>query len=99
MVPDVRESLRQVGQRFMVGFDGHTASPDVKHLIRDLGVGHVILFARNVAEPEQVAELVRDADLLPGVQRAADLMLAGEGANIAGLLRRWVGDGERFGKV
>jgi ATP-dependent DNA helicase RecG len=47
----------------------------------------------------RVAELVRDADLLPGVQRAADLMLAGEGANIAGLLRRWVGDGERFGKV
>ena len=47
----------------------------------------------------KVAELVRDADLLPGVQRAADLMLAGEGANIAGLLRRWVGDGERFGKV
>jgi ATP-dependent DNA helicase RecG len=47
----------------------------------------------------KVAELVRDADLLPGVQRAADLMLAGEGANIAGPLRRWVGDGERFGKV
>ena len=44
----------------MVGFDGHTASADVKHLIRDLGVGHVILFARNVAEPEQVAELVRE---------------------------------------
>ena len=47
----------------------------------------------------RVAELVRDADLLPGVQRAADLMLAGPGANIAALLRRWVGDGERFGKV
>jgi len=47
----------------------------------------------------RVAELVRDADLLPGVQRAADLMLAGPGANIAALLRRWVGGGERFGKV
>jgi ATP-dependent DNA helicase RecG len=47
----------------------------------------------------KVAELVRDADLLPGVQRAADLMLAGPGANIDALLRRWVGDGERFGKV
>ena len=47
----------------------------------------------------RVAELVRDADLLPGVQRAADLMLAGPRANIAALLRRWVGDGERFGKV
>ena len=47
----------------------------------------------------RVAELVRDSDLLPGVQRAADLMLAGPRANIAALLRRWVGDGERFGKV
>ncbi|MCM2310889.1 MAG: ATP-dependent DNA helicase RecG [Steroidobacteraceae bacterium] len=47
----------------------------------------------------KVAELVRDADLLPGVQRAADLMLAGTRANIDALLRRWVGDGERFGKV
>ena len=47
----------------------------------------------------RVADLVRDADLLPGVQRAADLMLGGPEANIGALLRRWVGDGERFGKV
>jgi ATP-dependent DNA helicase RecG len=47
----------------------------------------------------KVAELVRDSDLLPGVQRAADLMLGGPRANIEALLRRWVGDGERFGKV
>jgi ATP-dependent DNA helicase RecG len=47
----------------------------------------------------KVADLMRDSDLLPRVQRAADLMLAGPQANIAALLRRWVGDGERFGKV
>jgi len=47
----------------------------------------------------KVAELVRDSDLLPGVQRAADLMLGGPRANIEALLRRWVGDGEHFGKV
>jgi len=47
----------------------------------------------------KVAELVRDADLLPGVQRAADLMLGGPRANIGALLRRWIGEGERFGKV
>jgi ATP-dependent DNA helicase RecG len=47
----------------------------------------------------KVADLVRDSDLLPGVQRAAALMLAGPQANIAALLRRWVGEGERFGKV
>jgi ATP-dependent DNA helicase RecG len=47
----------------------------------------------------KVADLARDSDLLPAVQRAADLMLGGPGANIEALLRRWVGDGERFGKV
>ena len=47
----------------------------------------------------KVAELTRDSDLLPGVQRAADLMLGGPRANIGALLRRWIGDGERFGKV
>src|SRR6185503_17261824 len=56
----MRESVRKVGQRFMVGFDGHAASLEIKELLRDYGVGHVILFARNVDGPEQVAELVRE---------------------------------------
>jgi ATP-dependent DNA helicase RecG len=47
----------------------------------------------------RVADLVRDADLLPQVQRAAELMLTDNEANIAPLLARWVGRGERFGKV
>jgi ATP-dependent DNA helicase RecG len=44
----------------------------------------------------RVADLVRDADLLPDVQRAAALMLDGSQSNIAGLVGRWVGAGERF---
>jgi beta-N-acetylhexosaminidase len=44
----------------MVGFDGPTASSEVKRLIRDHAVGHVVLFERNVESPEQVAELVRE---------------------------------------
>jgi beta-N-acetylhexosaminidase len=56
----MREAVRKAGQRLMVGFSGHEPSPDVRVLIRDYGVGHVILFARNVAEPEQVAGLVRE---------------------------------------
>ena len=50
----MRESVRKVGERFMVGFDGHEASADVKRLIREYGVGHIIYFARNIASPEQV---------------------------------------------
>lgn len=56
----MRESVRRVGQRFMVGFDGLAASLEVKELLRDYGVGHIILFARNVDGPEQVADLVRE---------------------------------------
>jgi ATP-dependent DNA helicase RecG len=47
----------------------------------------------------KVADIVRDADLLPGVQQAAALMLAGPRSNIAPLVARWVGEGERFRKV
>ena len=47
----------------------------------------------------RVADLMRDADLLPQVQQVAELMLRENEANIAPLLRRWTGQGERFGKV
>ncbi len=56
----MKESVRKVGQRFMVGFDGFEASADVKRLIREYGVGHIIYFARNITSPEQVAELSRE---------------------------------------
>ena len=56
----MRESVRKAGQRLMVGFQGHEASADVKNMIHDYGAGSVILFARNVASPEQLAELVRE---------------------------------------
>ena len=56
----MRETIRRVGQRFLVGFTGLEASSDVKRLIRDFALGNVILFARNVDQPEQVAELVRE---------------------------------------
>jgi ATP-dependent DNA helicase RecG len=47
----------------------------------------------------RVADLARDVDLLPRVQRAAEIMLAHHETNIAPLLARWIGHGERFGKV
>jgi len=47
----------------------------------------------------RVADLLRDADLLPGVQKAAALLLGGPRANIGPLVDRWVGEGERFRKV
>ena len=47
----------------------------------------------------RVADLMRDADLLPRVQQAAELMLASYPDNIAPLAARWVGIGERYGRV
>ena len=47
----------------------------------------------------KVADLMRDADLLPRVQAAADVMLHAHAANMAPLERRWVGAGTRYGKV
>jgi ATP-dependent DNA helicase RecG len=47
----------------------------------------------------KVAELVRDADLLPRVQRAAEVMLERYPDNIGPLLRRWIGARDRYGKV
>ena len=47
----------------------------------------------------KVAELVRDADLLPQVQAAAEVMLDRHPDNIGPLLRRWIGARDRYGKV
>jgi beta-N-acetylhexosaminidase len=88
----LRESVRKVGQRFMAGFHGHTASPEIRMLIRDLGVGHVVLFTRNVDAPGQVAELVRELQAIArGAGHADPLMVAvdQEGGRVARLREPW----------
>ena len=47
----------------------------------------------------RVADLLRDADLLPKVQAAAESLLRDWPPNIAPLIRRWVGHGEQYGRV
>jgi ATP-dependent DNA helicase RecG len=47
----------------------------------------------------RVADLMRDADLLPRVQRAAELMMSSHPDSIAPLAMRWIGPGERYGRV
>jgi len=51
----------QIGQLLIAGFNGHQIPPELRSLARSFGLGGVILFARNVTEPEQVAELSFDA--------------------------------------
>jgi len=76
----------------LVGFDGYAASAEIKQLIRKWGVGGIVLFARNVDAPEQVADLVRE---LQEEARRADYdlpLLIGvdqEGGRVARLREPW----------
>ena len=58
---DVR---RQAGQLVIAGFAGHSLPADLRLLAKEFDLGGVILFARNVESPEQVAELARDTQTL-----------------------------------
>jgi beta-N-acetylhexosaminidase len=52
---------RQIGQLLIAGFDGQELPVEIRALAREFGLGGVILFARNVADPEQVADLCHHA--------------------------------------
>jgi beta-N-acetylhexosaminidase len=52
---------RRIGQLLIAGFDGYQLPVELKALAHEFGLGGVILFARNIAEPEQVAELCFEA--------------------------------------
>jgi beta-N-acetylhexosaminidase len=88
----MRESVRKVGECTMIGFDGHVVPLDVKRLVRDFGVGQVILFRRNVDTPEQVAELVRELQSVAADARLELPLLVAvdqEGGRVARLREPW----------
>ncbi len=82
----LRDIRRHIGQLAIVGFNGHTLPDDVRMLAREFDLGGVIFFARNVADPEQVADLSRESQEL-----AADIPLwvsvDQEGGRVARLKR------------
>jgi ATP-dependent DNA helicase RecG len=47
----------------------------------------------------RIADLVRDSDLLPEVQSAAEILLQQDLAAVHGLTQRWVGSGTRYGRI
>ena len=49
------------GQRLMVGFSGKVLDDDLRCMIRQMRLGGLILFKRNVSDPSQVAELCEAA--------------------------------------
>jgi beta-N-acetylhexosaminidase len=88
----MKDIVRRVGQRFAIGFEGLEASADAKALLREFGVGTVILFARNVAGPEQVAGLVRELQETArdaGHERPLLIAVDQEGGRVARLREPW----------
>src|SRR5215210_1431220 len=59
-----KDLRKHAGQVSIAGFAGHSIPADVKVLAREFDLGGIILFARNVESPEQVAELAREAQSL-----------------------------------
>ncbi len=88
----MRDSVRLAGQCLMIGFEGLQPSAEVRTLLREQSVGGIILFSRNVADPEQVAGLVQE---LQAVARGAGQelpLLVGidqEGGRVARLRNPW----------
>jgi beta-N-acetylhexosaminidase len=55
---------REIGQLLIGSLPALTMTPEIRSLAREFQLGGVILFARNVEAPEQVAELSRDVQML-----------------------------------
>ncbi len=67
--------------------------------LRLRGPGEVLGVRQTGLAQMRIADLVRDADLLPKVQQAADLLLAEHPEQARPLVRRWHGGGERYASV
>jgi beta-N-acetylhexosaminidase len=55
---------RQIGQLVIAGFNGHQIPQELRSIAKEFSLGGIIFFARNVADPEQVAEVAFDASRL-----------------------------------
>ena len=60
----LRDIRRHIGQLAIAGFAGDSIPADLRALAREFDLGGIILFARNVVAPDQVAELAREAHSL-----------------------------------
>lgn len=61
MSPSIR---REIGQLLVGSLPGTTVTPEIRSIAREFQLGGIILFARNIEAPEQVAELSQDVQQL-----------------------------------
>jgi len=75
---------RQIGQLLIAGFKGTSTPPELRSIANEFGLGGTILFARNIEEPAQVAELAFElAQLTP--EMPAWVSVDQEGGRVARL--------------
>jgi beta-N-acetylhexosaminidase len=55
---------REIGQLLVGSLPGTVVTPEIRSLAREFQLGGIILFARNIEAPEQVAELSHDVQQL-----------------------------------
>ncbi|MEO7191413.1 MAG: beta-N-acetylhexosaminidase [Vicinamibacterales bacterium] len=60
----LRELRRQIGRLAIIGFAGHSVPVELRQLAAEFDLGGVIYFGRNIEQPEQVAELSRQVNVL-----------------------------------
>jgi beta-N-acetylhexosaminidase len=72
------------GQFLIASFPGTTVPAELRSLAREFGLGGVILFARNIEAPEQVAELAHDVQAL-GTELPVWVSVDQEGGRVARL--------------
>ncbi len=84
---ELSELDSKIGQLFMAGIPGKTLDNGTEALIRDYNLGGVILFSRNIEEPEQVARLCQDLQDAAMKHQSVPLFLAvdQEGGRVARL--------------
>jgi ATP-dependent DNA helicase RecG len=70
-----------------------------RHDLELRGPGELLGTRQTGLAQMRVADLLRDADLLPRVQIAAEAMLRDSPQNVTPLIRRWVGHAEQYGRV
>ena len=63
------------------------------------GAGEVLGTRQTGEMAFRIADLQRDGHLLPEIKISAELLLDQHPLNAQAIIRRWLGDGERYGQV
>ena len=63
------------------------------------GPGEVLGIRQTGEMQFQIADILREKDLLPRVQQAADFMLQNHPKSVQPLIRRWLGENTRYAHV